>query len=600
MPLHPPSSLAPPLLPLVPPLAHPALPPPSHPPPLARRQWYVDVVLQLIKLAGDQVSEEIWYRVIQIITNQGDELQRYATETVWRALVAEKFPHRTLVKVAGYVLGEFGHMIADLPESNAHKQVEVLTALYANAEPEVRALLLNTFVKLAHSYAEIVPQVTELLTASSSAMDQEIQQRSNEYLALASPQMAEVKTTVLEMMPHFTERESIVQKQLAKSKGEGPVKKSKDDEDDDDDDDAPTVPQPTRAAAPDLIGGLGDEPPPRPATAPTPSGAADLLGGLDLGGPAPAPAPAASAGGLDDLLGLGGMGGAPAPAPAASAGGGLDDLLGLGGMGGAPAPAPAPAAPASSGGAGGMTPQCIALCLRNDGVLHEDANMQIGVKMEFANPPAGHQGRMALYFGNKTAEPFSSFATQLSPSPGLAIQAAAVPNTMQPRAQGQQMLMMECGAAYGEAPQIAVRFVANGAPVQLVLRLPLPASKFTQPLVVDAAEFFRRWKVFDGKEAQQIFKLAAVPLPEPMVAKVLSEGMKLALLKGVDPNPSNFVIAGWLSTKGCTPQGDAESVLMRLEVNDAAGVCRISVRSGSNELNTALSKLIIGQLGKPE
>ena len=360
------------------------------------------------------------------------------------------------------------------------------------------------------------------------------------------------------------------------------------------------MPQPTRAAAPDLIGGLGDEPAPRPATAPTPSGAADLLGGLDLGGPAPAPAPAASAGGLDDLLGLGGMGGAPAPAPAASAGGGLDDLLGLGGMGGAPAPAPAPAAPASSGGAGGMTPQCIALCLRNDGVLHEDANMQIGVKMEFANPPAGHQGRMALYFGNKTAEPFSSFATQLSPSPGLAIQAAAVPNTMQPRAQGQQMLMMECGAAYGEAPQIAVRFVANGAPVQLVLRLPLPASKFTQPLVVDAAEFFRRWKVFDGKEAQQIFKLVAVPLPEPMVAKVLSEGMKLALLKGVDPNPSNFVIAGWLSTKGCTPQGDAESVLMRLEVNDAAGVCRISVRSGSNELNTALSKLIIGQLGKPE
>ena len=117
------------------------------------------MILQLIKLAGDQVSEEIWYRVIQIITNQGDELQKYATETVWRALAAEKLPHRTLVKVAGYVLGEFGHMIADQPESNAQKQVEVLTALYASAEPEVRALLLNTFVKLAHSYAEIVPQV---------------------------------------------------------------------------------------------------------------------------------------------------------------------------------------------------------------------------------------------------------------------------------------------------------------------------------------------------------------------------------------------------------------------------------------------------------
>ena len=60
------------------------------------------MILQLIKLAGDQVSEEIWYRVIQIITNQGDELQKYATETVWRALAAEKLPHRTLVKVAGF------------------------------------------------------------------------------------------------------------------------------------------------------------------------------------------------------------------------------------------------------------------------------------------------------------------------------------------------------------------------------------------------------------------------------------------------------------------------------------------------------------------
>ena len=32
------------------------------------------------------VSEEIWYRVVQIITNQGDDLQRYAAQEVWHAL----------------------------------------------------------------------------------------------------------------------------------------------------------------------------------------------------------------------------------------------------------------------------------------------------------------------------------------------------------------------------------------------------------------------------------------------------------------------------------------------------------------------------------
>ena len=28
--------------------------------------WYVDVILQLIRVAGDYVSEEVWHRVIQV------------------------------------------------------------------------------------------------------------------------------------------------------------------------------------------------------------------------------------------------------------------------------------------------------------------------------------------------------------------------------------------------------------------------------------------------------------------------------------------------------------------------------------------------------
>lgn len=28
--------------------------------------WYVDVILKLIRIAGDYVSEEVWYRVIQV------------------------------------------------------------------------------------------------------------------------------------------------------------------------------------------------------------------------------------------------------------------------------------------------------------------------------------------------------------------------------------------------------------------------------------------------------------------------------------------------------------------------------------------------------
>ncbi|KAL1523477.1 hypothetical protein AB1Y20_018415 [Prymnesium parvum] len=556
-------------------------------------QWYVDVVLSLIKGAGDFVSDEIWYRVVQIITNQGDDLQKYAAKTVWTALSAEVVPHRTLVKVAGYVLGEFGYTIADEPGSGAQEQLALLQKLYTQADVQVRALLLNTYVKLAHTFAEIAPQVKEILEAASTAMDQEMQQRSVEYIALS--QFESLKEKVLEVMPHFTERESIVQKALQKGNLENAVnmpaasagtRSAAASVDDSDPPSYSAARAPARAPAPaeDLLG-MDDGP---SASAPVDSLANDLLEGL--GGLGSSPSPPQPTSSADDLLGL--MGGPPAPTPTPtlpSGGGGLDDLLG--GIGDAPAPPSAPApAPAPTGG---PTPQFTALCLRNDGVLHEDANLQIGIKMEFQ----GHQGRLALYFGNKTTAPLVSVATQYSPSPALNVVTSPLPAMVNPRAQAQQMLNLECLGPYGEPIQLALRFSTASGPQQLMLPLPLPATKFLQPLTVDGPEFFRRWKGLEGKEKQEVFKLATNLLDAARVQATLGNGMRFALLTGVDPNPANYVASAWLATKGCSPQADAASVLARVEVNSAAGMCRLSVRSSDPAFNQTLSKLLHSQLG---
>ena len=45
-------------------------------------KFYVDVVLKLITLAGDFVTEDIWHRVVQIVTNNEDT-QEYAVKTVY-------------------------------------------------------------------------------------------------------------------------------------------------------------------------------------------------------------------------------------------------------------------------------------------------------------------------------------------------------------------------------------------------------------------------------------------------------------------------------------------------------------------------------------
>lgn len=53
--------------------------------------WYVDTILNLIRIAGDYVSEEVWYRVIQIVINR-DDVQGYAAKTVFEVRRPPCFP----------------------------------------------------------------------------------------------------------------------------------------------------------------------------------------------------------------------------------------------------------------------------------------------------------------------------------------------------------------------------------------------------------------------------------------------------------------------------------------------------------------------------
>jgi AP-2 complex subunit alpha len=62
-------------------------------------KWYVDTILQLISAAGDHVGDEVWYRVVQIVTNTED-LQEYAAKVIFEHLKAPS-THESLVKVGG-------------------------------------------------------------------------------------------------------------------------------------------------------------------------------------------------------------------------------------------------------------------------------------------------------------------------------------------------------------------------------------------------------------------------------------------------------------------------------------------------------------------
>ncbi|XP_006868277.1 PREDICTED: AP-2 complex subunit alpha-1 isoform X3 [Chrysochloris asiatica] len=496
--------------------------------------WYVDTILNLIRIAGDYVSEEVWYRVLQIVTNR-DDVQGYAAKTVFEALQAPAC-HENMVKVGGYILGEFGNLIAGDPRSSPPVQFSLLHSKFHLCSVATRALLLSTYIKFINLFPETKATIQGVLRAGSQLRnaDVELQQRAVEYLTLSSVASTDVLATVLEEMPPFPERESSILAKLKRKKGPGAASALDDSRRD--------------PSSNDINGGVE----PTPSTVSTPSPSADLLGLRAAPPPAAAPAPASAGNLLVDVFSDG-----PAAVPSL-----------------------------------GPTPEeaFLRFVCKNNGVLFENQLLQIGVKSEFRQ----NLGRMYLFYGNKTSAQFQNFSPSVI-HPGdlqtqLAVQTKRVAAQVDGGAQVQQVLNIECLRDFLAPPLLSVRFRYGGSSQSLTLKLPVTINKFFQPTEMAAQDFFQRWKQLSlpQQEAQKIFKANHPMDAEVTKAKLLGFGS--ALLDNVDPNPENFVGAGIIQTKalqvGC---------LLRLEPNAQAQMYRLTLRTSKEPVSRHLCELLAQQ-----
>ncbi|KAJ8399952.1 hypothetical protein AAFF_G00406820 [Aldrovandia affinis] len=506
--------------------------------------WYVDTILNLIRIAGDYVSEEVWYRVIQIVINR-DDVQGYAAKTVFEALQAPAC-HENMVKVGGYILGEFGNLIAGDPRSSPLIQFNLLHSKFHLCSVPTRALLLSAYIKFINLFPETKPTIQEVLRSDSQIRnsDVELQQRAVEYLKLSSIASTDVLATVLEEMPPFPERESSILAKLKKKKGPGAVSVSELED--------------GKREGGELNGGgeRGSDPSAIAASnASTPSPSADLLG---LRSAAPIGSAAPSAGSLlVDVFSEAG--------PAAPSSGANDDNF----LSSAPSSSslgsedPAPPLPESD-------ELLNKFVCKNNGVLFENQLLQIGIKSEYRQ----NLGRMYLFYGNKTSVQFTKPVEPL----------------VEGGAQVQQVINIECLTDFSEAPLLNIKFRYGGALQNITLKLPVTINKFFQPTEMASQDFFQRWKQLSlpQQEAQKIFKANNAMDTEVLKAKLL--GLGSALLENVDPNPENFVCAGVIQTKaqqvGC---------LLRLEPNAQAQMYRLTLRSSKDSVSKRLCELLAEQ-----
>ena len=76
-------------------------------------KWYVDVMVQVVLLAGDYVAEAVWHRIVLIVTNH-DDIHEYAAEKLFTS-IRNKWTHDTAIALAAYLLGEVGFNICAKP-----------------------------------------------------------------------------------------------------------------------------------------------------------------------------------------------------------------------------------------------------------------------------------------------------------------------------------------------------------------------------------------------------------------------------------------------------------------------------------------------------
>jgi AP-2 complex subunit alpha len=258
-----------------------------------------------------------------------------------------------MVKVGGYILGEFGNLIAGDPRSAPIVQFNLLHSKYHLCSVATRALLLSTYIKFINLFPEIKGQIQEVFKQDSNirSSDAELQQRASEYLRLSVVASTDVLATVLEEMPPFPERESSILAILKKKKPGRAVEPI----------DVNAATKDTTTSAPQSMESS------RPHASAPPAqqnGQTDLL--VDVFGDMYSNQSQTTGNGLvnnvSNALGQNNLGAASNSAP-------IDNLE--------------------------------KLSWKNNGVLYENDILQIGVKAEYRL----NLGRMTLFYGNKSAFP---------------------------------------------------------------------------------------------------------------------------------------------------------------------------------------------------
>ena len=487
--------------------------------------WYVDTMLRLIMYMGDTPSNEIWHSVLHLVSSR-EELHAHAVEKTV-AILQDGTVNEAFLQCAAYILGEYGAADA----ADARTQFVLLHRHYHGASSQAKAMMLNCYEKMrtraagSDCGATFAKTVDSIMDSERRNIDPEIQQRALEYFALASnPELAGV---ALKELPRWEVKNSVLLRKLIVGN--------------DLDDQSSRELQPAWLDDADRIGErVGDEgrggrngvelATMESAEAPPPGDVdkdetenhveapdAALLDLLSFDEPSTTTATAGPAG--DDILALADLSPvdvektAYSPqAQSASMKATENPLFTDDETNVAPIPrAMDPLVPVSDLRG--------ALYGSQSGVLYEDGNLQIGIRLHTGvsvsvpNEPGSPVSQVSsaspaslgvdFFLGNKTTADLrlTTFAPLRIDPAQFNVSFPAAPPTILPGQQVHITTSWTCLLPYATPPEVQLEYAtASDQPQHAarVLPLPLTANKFAKPASIPAEMFLKRWNQVTG------------------------------------------------------------------------------------------------------
>lgn len=616
--------------------------------------WYVDVILNLVSTAGDFVSDDIWHRVVQIVTNKGEELQSYTAQTVFIAM-SSAAAHENAVKLGSYILGEFGYLISDNEKYSPAKQYELLLSKFDAVSVPTKSLMLSSFMKFYNLYPDdrhLREAIKDMFSHHRTFIDAELQQRANEYYKLIESGNTGLMQSVLESMPQFPERQSSVIKRILERDAEKKRMREAGAQEEEEESRANYI------APSQLLQQNINKVAPKQEDILFDMGLADTTGPAvvnddDYDGGYP---------GADVLSDFIGDTLAQPQQPSGTGMGGidLDEMFGSTtyavqqpqqnfGSYNNPFEQPAAYQPQNARPQPAFLDEVTApsmnklaqdvahlanqkrqnmgdvsiedmmknaslneqieqnmqvhadaaqkltqLLVSKDGVAIEDENLQVKIKSEYH----GNKGRLNIFYGNKSGQTITQFRVEFSPHSQLQTQISNVPPLIASKAQASQYINIVCQTAFSQPLTLTLFFEFNRKFYRFNIKLPVAVHKFIEPLPLNSADaFFQQWNAIpkdSPQEVARVFRQAPDYVDIENVKNLLRTGFNMSILEGVDPSPQNVVATGtfFSGTNDRTP------VLLRVQTNPQKQAFRLTVRSADPTLSQQVHEYVQSYIGE--